>query len=186
VPTLAADHPKYVKTGHYWLGSIWAPTNHMIVKGLAANNRHQLARKIVCNHLNNMSEVFKETNTVWENYAPETVEPGNLAKPDFVGWSAVGPIAQLIENYIGITLDIPANTIYWNLLSTEKLGIRNINFNNSLVEIYCDERKSLNDPIKITVQTSTPFILIINNGEKTITKNIEIGKNKYTLYLFTI
>ncbi len=181
VPTLTADHPKYVKTGHYWLGSVWAPTNHMIVKGLAANGQHQLVREIVCNHLNNMAAVFKETGTVWENYSPESVEPGNLAKPDFVGWSAVGPIAQLIENYIGITLDVPANTIYWNLLSTEKLGVSNLLFSNTPIEIFCNERKSLNDPINITVQTSTPFILIINNGEKIITKNIEIGKNKFTL-----
>jgi hypothetical protein len=153
----------------------------MIVKGLAANGRHQLAREIVCNHLNNMSEIFKETNTVWENYAPETVEPGNLAKADFVGWSAVGPIAQLIENYIGITLDVPTNTIHWNLLSTEKLGVSNLLFNNTPIEIVCNERKSLNDPIKITVQTSMSFILIINNGEKTVTKNIKIGKQKFTL-----
>ncbi|MBC8489803.1 MAG: hypothetical protein H8D45_27625 [Bacteroidetes bacterium] len=181
VPTLSGDHPKYVKTGHYWLGSIWAPTNHMIVKGLAANNRHQLSREIVCNHLNNMSAVFKETGTVWENYAPEFVEPGNLAKPDFVGWSAVGPITQLIENYIGITLDVPANTVYWNLLSTEKLGVRNLLFDNEPIEIFCNQRESLNDPIEITTQTSLPFILIINNGEKTVTKSIEAGKHKFTL-----
>ena len=181
VPTLSADHPKYVKTGHYWLGSIWVPTNHMVVQGLVANGRHQLAREIVCNHLNNMATVFEETGTVWENYAPEFVEPGNLAKPDFVGWSAVGPIAQLIENYIGITLDVPANTVYWNLLSTEKLGLSNLHFGSSSIEIFCNERKSLNDPIEITVQTSTPFILIINNGEKAVTKNIEIGEQKFTL-----
>ena len=181
VPTLAADHPKYVETGHYWLGSVWAPTNHMIVKGLAANNRHQLAREIVCNHLNNMAAIFKETGTVWENYSPESVEPGNLAKADFVGWSAVGPIAQLIENYIGITLDVPENTIYWNLLSIEKLGLRNVRFGDSDIEIFCDQRKSLKDPVNITVQTSKPFELKINTGLKTVSKIIEPGKQKFTI-----
>lgn len=181
VPTLSAGHPKYVETGHYWLGSIWAPTNHMVVKGLVANERHQLAREIVCNHLNNMSTVFKETNTVWENYAPESIAPGNLAKPDFVGWSAVGPIAQLIENYIGITLDVPENIVYWNLLSTEKLGVSNLLFGSTPIEIFCNERKSFDDPIEITVQTSTSFILIVNNGKNKVTKNIEIGKQKFTL-----
>ncbi len=181
VPTLSADHPKYVKTGNYWQGSIWSPTNHMVVKGLVANDRHQLAREIVCNHLNNMATVFEETGTVWENYAPETIEPGNLAKPDFVGWSAVGPITQLIENYIGITLDVPANTVYWNLFFTEKLGVGNLLLGNTPIEIFCNERKSLNDPIEITAQTSIPFILIINNGNKIVTKNVETGKQNFTL-----
>ncbi|MEA1875387.1 MAG: trehalase family glycosidase [Bacteroidota bacterium] len=181
VPTLAADDPKYVDTGHYWLGSIWSPTNHMIVKGLNANNRHQLSREIVCNHLDNMSAVFKETGTVWENYAPEAAEKGNLARPDFVGWSAVGPITELIENYIGITLDVPANTVYWNLLSTEKLGVRNLLFGNAPIELFCNQRESLDDRIEITTQTSKSFILIINNGEKTVTKKIKAGKHKFRL-----
>ena len=128
-----------------------------------------------------MAEVFKETGTVWENYAPESAKPGNWAKPDFVGWSAVGPIAQLIENYIGITLDVPANTIYWNLLSTEKLGLRNVRFGDSDIEIFCDERKSVEDPVNITVQTSKPFTLKMNNGRKIINQQIEPGKQKFTL-----
>lgn len=181
VPTLSAGHPKYSEKGDYWRGSVWAPTNHMIVKGLAANGQHQLARDIVCNHLNNMAAVFKETGTVWENYSPEFSKPGNWAKPDFVGWSAVGPIAQLIENYIGITFDVPANTIHWNLLSTEKLGLRNVRFGESDIEIFCDERKSLKDPVNITVQTSKPFELQIITGGKTISKKIKAGKQKFTI-----
>ena len=182
VPTLSADHPKYSKEGNYWKGSIWAPTNHMIVKGLAANGQHQLAREIVCNHLNNMAVVFKETNTVWENYSPETAKPGNMAKPDFVGWTALGPIAQLIENYIGITLDAPANIVNWNLLSTEKLGVRNLHLGNTPLEIFCKKRKSLQDPIEITVQTSKPFTLKINNGKKTEIRNIKAGKEQIILF----
>jgi len=45
----------------------------MIVKGLAANDRHQLAREIVCDHLNNMAAVFKETGTVTVS---KKIEPG--------------------------------------------------------------------------------------------------------------
>lgn len=181
VPTLSADHPEYKNTGRYWLGSVWAPTNHMIVKGLSANNRHQLARDIVCNHLDNMSAVFKDTGTVWENYSPETEEPGNPAKPDFVGWSAVGPIAQLIENYIGITPDVPANTIHWNLLSPQEMGIRNIQFGDFPVEIVCDRRNSIEDPVDITVKTSKSFNLRINCGKKIETRIIEPGTRRYRI-----
>ncbi len=181
VPTLSADHPEYENTGHYWLGSVWAPTNHMIVKGLSANNRHQLAREIVCNHLDNISAVFRDTGTVWESYSPETAEPGDLAKPDFVGWSAVGPIAQLIENYIGITLDVPANTIHWNLLSLEEMGVRNIIFGDSPVDIVCNRRNTIEDPVYITIETAKSFYLEINNGKKTETRTIETGKRKYRI-----
>ncbi|MBO5195607.1 MAG: glycoside hydrolase [Clostridia bacterium] len=34
VPCLSVDHPWYGKSGGYWCGGVWAPTNYMILKGL--------------------------------------------------------------------------------------------------------------------------------------------------------
>ena len=42
---------------------------------------------IALNHLSSMGKVFAQTGTVWENYAPDALAPGNPAKGDFVGWS---------------------------------------------------------------------------------------------------
>jgi glycogen debranching enzyme len=180
VPTTSADEEKYAPEGQYWRGSIWAPTNHMVVKGLEANNRNQLAREIVTNHLNNISLVYQSTGTVWENYSSEFIKPGKpWAKPDFVGWSALGPIAQLIEFYIGIKLDVPHNKINWELLTTESVGLRNLKFGDSFVELVAAERIRLEDEIQISVKTSKEFDLYLNNGKKLFKKNIPPGKHEF-------
>jgi hypothetical protein len=164
VPTLAADHPDYSEKGDYWRGSVWAPTNHMIVEGLRAQGHDALAREIVVNHLDNMAQVFEETGTVWENYAPETAAPGDPAQRDFVGWSADGPIAQLIEYYIGITPDVPNDTIHWRLLTTEEVGLRNLDFGGRTVMLKAAARSAPSDPVTLTIETPVPFTVRLTDG----------------------
>ena len=57
-----------------------------------------------------IDEVFKDTNTVFENYAPEFVNNGrpSQGKPamkDFVGWTGISPISILFEFVFGIKPD---------------------------------------------------------------------------------
>lgn len=181
VPTTAADEDTYIPTGGYWRGSIWAPTNHMVTKGLQVNGRHKVARDIVQNHLNNMAAVFQGTETVWENYAPEYTKPGSPAKADFVGWSADGPIAQLIENYIGINLDVPGNKIRWNLLTTEKVGLKNIAFGNSTVKLVAQSREKLDENIILEVDTQHSFELEMFDGQSTYQRTVNPGDEKITI-----
>jgi len=176
VPTTAADEATYVPAGGYWRGSVWAPTNHMVVLGLQANGQHKLARDIVLNHLNNQAAVFQGTDTVWENYAPEFTKPGQPSKADFVGWSADGPIAQLIEHYIGINVSVPDNHIRWNLLSTEALGLRNLQFGDGLVELFAKDRQHLTDPINVRVKSDVEFELTVFDGQRSQTKTVPAGK----------
>jgi len=181
VPTAAADEKRYAPAGRYWRGSVWAPTNHMVVKGLMAQDRIEIAREIHQNHINNMAAVFQGTNTVWENYAPEFTKPGKPAKADFVGWSAAGPIAQLIENYIGINLNVPENTITWNLLTTEEVGIENLQFGDAKVKLVANERKRMDDPIEIDVETGTDFTLNLYDGKNTYKKEVKSSTKKITI-----
>jgi glycogen debranching enzyme len=181
VPTTAADQEEYVPTGGYWRGSIWAPTNHMIVKGLEANGRQKLARDIVLNHLNNQAAVFQGTDTVWENYAPEFTKPGSPAKPDFVGWSADGPIAQLIENYIGINENVPENKIRWNLLTTEEVGLKNLEFGDSTVKLIAKSRDKMDDDITIEVDTQHAFDLELYDGESTYQRKVTPSDKQLTI-----
>jgi len=171
VPTLAADHPQYDPKGDYWRGSVWAPTNHMITKGLAANGRHEMARDIVANHLTNVYKVFQETGTVWENYAPETAAPGEPAAPNFVGWSADGPIAQLIEHYIGIRPDVPNNRINWMLLTDEKVGLRDLDFGGVTVHLTAESRPHTDAPVTLTVETPRAFTIRLRDG----THQVDVG-----------
>ena len=87
VPTLAADQTLFNPAGGYWRGAVWAPTDKMVVAGLEKFDYTDLAAEIALSHLSCVVDVFKETGTVWENYAPASVAAGKPARKDFVGWT---------------------------------------------------------------------------------------------------
>src|SRR5690606_9831887 len=93
VPSLAADEPGYCSDGGYWRGGVWPPTQYMVLRGLTRTGHHDLAHDIACNHVDCVTRTFRDTATLWENYAPERAAPGNPARPDFVGWAGIGPVA---------------------------------------------------------------------------------------------
>lgn len=89
VPTLSADSPLYDKTGGYWRGSVWAPTNYMVLKGLEKYGYNDLAYDIAETSLNNVVKTYNKTSTLWENYSPEEASRGSSSGGSFVGWSGL-------------------------------------------------------------------------------------------------
>jgi hypothetical protein len=102
IPTQAADSENYNPYGGYWLGGVWAPTNYMVLRGLSVYEADDLAYEIARNHVENVAQVFRETGTLWENYAPEYIERGKPAGRDFVGWTGLSAISIPIECIIGL------------------------------------------------------------------------------------
>jgi hypothetical protein len=137
VPTVSADEPAYDPKGGYWKGAVWPPVNTMVVRGLENNGQRGLAEQIALEHLRVITRIFKDTGTVWENYAPDAAKPGTPAKPDLVGWSGLGPILYLIEYGIGVRVDAPSNTIAWNIRSSERVGIERLRFGGTTVSLTC-------------------------------------------------
>ena len=107
----------------------------MVIRGLERYGYAPLAREIALNHLQCMGEVFTKTGTVWENYAPETLEPGKPAKGDFVGWTGLGPIVFLFEFELGLKPDAQANTLTWNLASGGKIGCERYRFAGHVADL---------------------------------------------------
>jgi hypothetical protein len=97
VASFSADQPEYNPKGGYWLGSIWAPTNYMILRGLSRYGKNDLAREIAEQYYWAVAEVYKKTGTFWENYAPAEISQGSQAAKDFCGWTALVPISVLKE-----------------------------------------------------------------------------------------
>ena len=93
VPALAADDPDYRPWGAYWHGGVWAPTTYMVLRGLAAYGHHDLARRLARRFHDAVFEVWRATDTFWENYSPEFAAYGQPAHPDFCGWTALVPLA---------------------------------------------------------------------------------------------
>ncbi|WP_282079779.1 MGH1-like glycoside hydrolase domain-containing protein [Aquimarina algiphila] len=97
LPALSADDPDYKGWGDYWRGGVWAPTTYMVLKGLTACGQDKLAKRLAEKTYQSIAEVFKMTNTFWENYAPDLVSYGMPSKNDFCGWTALIPIAVYKE-----------------------------------------------------------------------------------------
>ncbi|MBR0463132.1 MAG: glycoside hydrolase [Clostridia bacterium] len=160
VPTLSADHPEYEATGGYWRGGVWAPTNYMVLKGLEKYGFHRLANDIARSHIDHVTQVFEKTGTLWENYAPESAQPGQPAKSDFVGWTGLSPISMLMEYVFGIHGDAQNRAITWRITCLERHGVMRYPLGNATVNLICpahgaNERPSVeitsDDHIDVTV-----------------------------------
>jgi hypothetical protein len=179
-PTLAADNPSYAPRGNYWCGSVWAPTTYMVIKGLEENGYDSLARIAAENDIEGMSRVYKSTNSIWENYAPDYYERGSQSMSPY-NWSCVGPIAELIENVIGIRVNAPASAINWHIDRTERHGIQRLRMADDSLSLVCARRTSLSDAPVITVSTSRTLTLRIHAGKAVCEKTIPPSTN----YTFT-
>lgn len=178
VPTMPADSPYYVAKGGYWRGAIWAPTNYMVLRGLEANGYDALAYDIASESLEHVTEVFNQTGTLWENYAPEFPAPGVrdvdwVCAKDFVGWSGLFPISILYEYVMGIKGDPVHGRLRWDVRLTEAHGIVDYPFGDTPINLHCEARASANDEPVITVEADCPIEveIIWEGGSKTIVLN---------------
>lgn len=97
VASFPADQPGFDPRGGYWRGGVWAPTNYMVIRGLQRYGQQTLATTLARQYHACVAEVWRRTGTFWENMAPDAVQPGQPAKPDFCGWSAIAPITLARE-----------------------------------------------------------------------------------------
>ncbi len=163
-PTLAKDEPEYDKKGYYWRGGVWAPTTFMTIKGLEYNGLEQLAYQASLNHIDNMWKVYEQfvpdkarlpykegnipfpshldgTKQIWELYSPELTEAGTrwdnnfYCRPEFVGWSGVGPIVLMMENVLGIIPDALSGTITWTIRSEQRHGVQGLLYKGHSVDL---------------------------------------------------
>ncbi len=159
VPSQAADSGAgYVATGGYWLGGVWPPTNYMVLRALTEYQADELAHEIAINHINNVAEVHTATGTLWENYAPESAQPGEPAKPDFVGWTGVSAIAIPLEYAIGVRSNFDQQRLVWDIRLTERHGIVRYPFGaTNLLDLECAARSQVTESPAVTITTREPL-----------------------------
>ncbi len=165
LPTVARNSEYFEEDGRYWLGGVWLPTTYMTAKALEKYGELDLAAEVAEKTVARMSKVFQtyQPATIWEAYAPSArptpaaaKRPGTVARPDFCGWSALGPISLLIENIIGLyDVNAVTETVKLHRRKNGTHGIRNFRFGN----IICD--LLMNDS-GIRVRTDHEFTLEVN------------------------
>lgn len=178
-PTVARDDRDFDPRGQYWRGGVWLPTTYMGIKSLEKYGYYDLANELAEKTLLHMLKTYRnfEPHTIWEAYSPVKYEPSTykrnarLVRPDFCGWSALGPISLFIENVIGI-FDINAykKKIRWNIHNNFKHGIKKLKFNDVTADVIYENGK-------IMVNSSGEFQLIVNAKKF----DVEVGKNQFSV-----
>lgn len=182
VPSLSADHRKYNPEGRYWQGGVWPGTNYMVIDGLWKNGYFQEARAIADNHYASVFEVWKKTGTFWEYYSPESVNPGFMARKDFVGWTGLPPISVFIEYILGIKSDFSEKTVDWDIRHCERHGIERYPFGpEGQISMTVASRKSLDEVPQIEVSTNIPFTLKVRWGDGETSEVHVVKSGKYKL-----
>ena len=152
----------------------------MIVKGLEKNGRQALADEIARKMISQQYRTWKnfEPHTIWECYSPTEDKPATdkvneYSRPDFCGWSALGPISLFIENILGIrTIDAPKKRIVWTPSSARASGIRNLKMGGQTFSLTAYPEQGMAE-----VEAACPFTLCLN-GEEILCRS---GKNEFSL-----
>lgn len=160
IPSLPADDPDYAAHGNYWCGGVWPMTNYMVLRGLTRYGYDDLAYDIALSHVLNVTRVCEETGTLWENYAPETASKADPARPDFVGFSGIGPIAVLFEYVFGLRPDAPNHRLAWDVRQLEEHSIEDYPFGrDGRMNLRCEARRDAREMPKVHVTTSVPVTI---------------------------
>lgn len=181
VPSLSADNPKYNPKGRYWQGGVWPGANYMVITGLDKKGYRNKAKEIAENHYKNVFEVYKNTGTFFEYYAPEAAEEGFMARKEFVGWTGLPPIAVFIEYILGIRSDYSTNSVTWDVTQTEAHGMDNYPFGpKGIVSFKVKKRASKDETPVITIDSNVSFEMTIYWG-KDKSKKISIKEGTQTV-----
>lgn len=166
-PTLVrSDRDFNADSGDYWRGGIWLPTAYMATKALErygyADLADELAEKVLRQQLRTYHAVTP--HTIWECYHPgadlPSTEHGRRVRPEFCGWSALGPISLFIENVLGFhEISAERQCVRWRLRRERgKHGIRRLRFGNTVTDIVFDGEKS------VSVKSNIPYALYVNGA----------------------
>ena len=164
-PSISRDHPFFVPDGRYWQGGVWLPTSYMVAKSLEKYGKYELAAEFADVTINHMSRTYQEffPKTIWECYSPTSYEPAKAklatkyCRPDFCGWSALGPISLFIENTLGFHhADAVARRIEYHYRpAIGRHGIKNFKFGSVTCDIIIENGK-------VTYKTNTPFTFCVD------------------------
>lgn len=163
--TVSRDDPDFDENdGWYWRGAMWLPTAYMGIKALEKYDFMEAADTTAEQVLLWMLRTWRdyEPHTIWECYSPTAPAPssnhGKRVRPDFCGWSALGPISLFIENVLGFhDIDASSRTVRWDIRHDCRHGLNNLTFGDTTTDLLYDPAAST-----VTIRSNKPYCLILN------------------------
>lgn len=181
--SLARDDGDFDPQGRYWRGSLWLPTAYAALRGLSEYGFYKEAHEAGHNIFKHMLATYKEfePQTIWECYSPTEHKPGTVpahdgkgyVRPDFCGWSALGPISVLIECVLGFQhINAFERVVEWAKPDcfSGKIGIKNLRFGDVVTDIVAENGQ-------VSVKTNVPYTLRINGKDYAVVE----GDNSFSL-----
>lgn len=179
--SLSRDDPDHNEaTGDYWRGGVWLPMVYMGTKALERYGYYALADSLAERVVRQQLRTYQNflPHTIWECYSPSadcpSTEVGHTARPDFCGWSALGPISLFIENIMGLRkADALTETVTWSIKrSNGTHGLRRLRFGSIEADLVYNSSTG-----KVETRANRPFT-IIANGQRI---RVKAGIHKYRL-----
>ena len=164
--SLARNDADYKPTGKYWRGSLWLPVAYAALKGISTYGYHKEAHEAGYKIFKRMLDTYHkyEPHTIWECYAPEANTPATqtndvtIVRPDFCGWSALGPISVYLEYVLGFHgINSFERLVEWEKPEDmgEEVGIKNLRFGDVVTDIVAEGNIC-------RVSSNAPYMLKIN------------------------
>ncbi len=164
-PSLARSDAEFSKEGRYWRGSVWLPTAYAALRGMAEYGYHKEAQAAGKRLFEYMLKTYTdfEPHTIWECYAPEGFRPATrvvdqrLVRPDFCGWSALGPITVYLEFVLGFRcVNAFEKSVFWEKPeeTCTRIGVENLRFGSTVTDIIAEGNRC-------TVRANEPYTLYI-------------------------
>ena len=163
-PSVSRDSRHFNPKGEYWRGGVWLPTSYMCVRALEENGFADLADELAERMVRHQYATYRgySPHTIWEAYSPTEPKPATckvnvggedkLVRPDFCGWSALGPICMMIENVVGINADGAKREVEWRLRRSDRHGVKNLRFGGVTASLVYEDGN-------VEVESSAPFTL---------------------------
>ena len=179
--SLSRSDADFSEQGKYWRGGLWLPTAYAALKGVSEYGFHEEAHVAAHKIFRHMLATYQEyePHTIWECYSPTENMPATsvrnirAVRPDFCGWSALGPISILIEYVLGFHgINAFEEVVEWNKPEGFKgeVGIKNLRFGEIVTDIVANGNIC-------NVNSNKPYRLMINGKEFAV----ERGENTFVL-----
>ena len=179
--SLSRSDNDFAPDGLYWRGSLWMPTAYAAICGLIRYGHYGVAHDAGMKIVKHMYDTYVnyEPHTIWECYSPTKCEPasnehGNhIARPNFCGWSALGPISIYIECVLGFhTVNGFERLVEWEKPRDigGEIGIKNLRFGDVTTDIVAKDNSC-------TVIANAPYTLKICG----VAYDVKAGENKFNI-----